>query len=377
MVRRSKGEGGVHKRKDGRWCATLDLGVIDSKRRRKDVYGKTRKEAVDKLKALQATANSTQDYGGMTVAAFLDYWLDQCKSRINPYVHLNYTRNSNNHLKPAFGSVALSALTARHIQVLVNDLATKRSPYTVRNIRAIIRRALNQAVRWGYVAKNVAALVEIPPIQHNPIVPLTHEQATAFLHAISGHRLEALYRLALGLGLRRGEVCGLRWQDVDLERGELRVTGALVRFGGVTQRHNTKTQTSRRTLQMPQQMIAILAAHQARQEQEQAVAGKQWHDSGYVFTTELGTPVDLDNVAKRLFKRFLQQVGLPATIRFHDLRHSCASFLIAEGVHLAVIKDILGHSDIGVTANIYGHILPTTQRSALESLSAIMQQGKP
>jgi integrase len=183
------------------------------------------------------------------------------------------------------------------------------------------------------------------------------------LAAVAGHRLEALYRIALALGLRRGEVLGLLWANIDRTKKTLRITGALQRVQGRLERSEPKTRAGARTLLLPDVLVDLLAEHQRRQAEERLVWGAEWQDHDLVFPTERGTPMEPSNL-NRHFKIALKRAGLPATTRFHDLRHSCATFLIAQGVHPRVVMEILGHSQISLTMNTYGHVLPETQREA-------------
>jgi integrase len=264
-------------------------------------------------------------------------------------------------VEPNIGSIALSKLTPQHIQALLASLQQQQlSARTVQYARAILHHALDQALKWGYVARNVVALVESPRVERHTIEPLTEEQAGALLQAVAGHRLEVLYRIALGLGLRRGEVLALRWIDLDLDAKTLRIpTG--------------KTASSARKLPLPDTLITTLQAHQQRQTVERAEQGDGWKEHGLVFPSEVGTPVSGRNLLRH-FKRILKRVGLPETIRFHDLRHSCATFLVAQGVHPRVVMEILGHSQISVTMNTYGHVLPETQQDAVQKLDDVLRR---
>jgi integrase len=216
---------------------------------------------------------------------------------------------------------------------------------------------------------NVATLVEIPRAEKPHITPLTPEQARALLAAVQGDPLEALYRVALSLGLRRGEVLALRWEDIDFKRKELHVTGSVRRTGGVLRRRATKTESSRRALPVPTLLLEILQRH--RQQQDQARAHPDWREHDLVFPSSVGTFMEPGNLNRR-FKAVLKRAGLPTTMRFHDLRHSCATLLLAQGVPLVVVRDMLGHSQISTTADIYGHVLPETHRQAADDLDRLL-----
>jgi integrase len=287
--RRGHGEGSIHQRPDGRWCATIDLGVVNGKRKRKYLYGETRREVVEKLKATQFAQASGANLAAerLTVAQFLERWLTDIVSHRNkPRTVDGYTQIVRQHLIPHLGRHQLDQLSPEHVQAMLNTLASEGLKYhTLRNIRAALRRALNQALRWQYVQRNVATLVDVPrqtntteddePIDQGTfsIQPLDEQQARALLAAVAGHRLEPLYRVALSLGLRRGEVLGLRWVDIDFERATLRVTGALQRYRGKLERTSTKTAASTQPISLPPVLLASLRRHQEVQERERAAAG--------------------------------------------------------------------------------------------------------
>jgi integrase len=387
--RRGHGEGSVHQRPDGRWCATIDLGVMNGKRKRKYLYGETRREVVEKLKAAQHAQASGANLAAerLTVAQFLERWLaDIVSHRNKPRTVDGYTQIVRQHLIPHLGRHQLDQLTPEHVQAMLNTLASEGLKYhTLRNIRAALRRALNQALRWQYVQRNVATLVDVPRQTNTTeddesndqgtfsIQPLDEQQARALLAAVAGHRLEPLYRVALSLGLRRGEVLGLRWVDIDFERATLRVTGALQRYRGKLERTSTKTTASTQPISLPPVLLASLRRHQEAQERERAAAGERWQERGLVFTTRLGTPIEPRNLIRH-FKSVLKRAGLPQSVRFHDLRHSCATLLIAQGVHPRVVMEILRHSQISTTMNTYAHVLPRLQQDATAKIEALLDE---
>jgi integrase len=246
----------------------------------------------------------------------------------------------------------------------------KLAPNTIRNIRAVLRRALNQALRWRLVRFNAASLVEIPRIEQEEMSALDETQARALLRALKGDRLEALYRVALSLGLRRGEILGLRWIDVDFELASLSVVQTIQRTKTQGLIFSTpKTTSSLRTLSIPPVLLAVLKRHKIRQEGEGID-----NPHGLVFISTTGTPLDPDNITHR-FKAFAKAAGLPDAIHFHSLRHSCATLLLAQGVPMYVVKDILGHGQIGTTMK-YTHPTPETMRDATAELDLLFPDEK-
>jgi integrase len=364
--RRGHGEGSAHQRSsDGRWCATIDLERgINGKRRKRYIYGKTRKEVIDKLKALHHDISTGISTERQTVEVFLQRWLSEvAKQRNKTRTYEGYDRIVALYLIPHLGHIVLTKLTERHVQTMINKLAL--APNTVRNIRAVLRRALNQALRWRLVPYNVATLVETPRITQEEMSALDETQARALLRAIKGDRLEALYRVALSLGLRRGEVLGLRWQDVDFDTATLRIAQTIQRTRTQGLIISTpKTKSSLRTLSIPPVLLSVLKRHKSRQEGEGID-----NPHGLVFISTTGTPLEPDNITHR-FKAFAKAAELPDAIHFHSLRHSCATLLLAQGVAMYVVKDILGHGQISTTMK-YTHPTPETMRDATAELDLL------
>ena len=378
--RRGHGEGGIYQREsDGKWCASVDLGFVNGKRRRKVMYGTTRKEVADKLKALhrdQATGLNIAPEQ-QTVAQYLDRWLDTIITpHRRPKTAASYAQIVRLYLKPYLGQHQLVKLTPEHIQLMLNRLledggvhGESLSTQTVHYVHSVLRRALNQALKWGSVTRNVAVLVDPPRVEKHSISVLTPEQGQRLLTAAAGHRLEALYTVALLLGLREGEVLGLRWSDIDFTAHTLRVGQTVQRVSGRLLLAPPKTESSKRLLPLPMKVERALARHAERQEEERAAWGEGWNAAGLVFPSEVGTPIEPRNLVRH-FKTLLQRADLP-NIRFHDLRHGCATVLMSQGVHPRIVMEIMGHSQISVTMNTYGHVLPETQREAARLLDQL------
>ncbi len=378
MSKRGQNEGTIYKRKDGRWTASLNLGYKGTRRVRKSFYGKTRKEVQQRLTvALRAnqlglpTINERQ-----TVGQFLNNWLtESVKQTVRPRTFNSYSRIVRLHIAPDLGRITLARLSPQDIQSLLNHkLSSGLSARSVQYIHAVLRRALGQALKWGLVARNVAKLVDPPAVQRPEIKPLSPEQARIFLEAVKGDRLEALYSVALAIGLRRGEALGLRWQNIDFDAGTLTIRKTLQRINGKLSLVEPKTERSRRTLTLPQVALTALKAHRARQLQERLAAGSAWQETDFVFTTTIGTPLEGANIARRSFKKLLAKANLP-NIRFHDLRHTAASLLLVQGIHPRVVMETLGHSQISLTMNTYSHVIPALQQEAADKMDALLQSG--
>jgi len=344
--------------------------------RQKRLYGKSRAEVKAKLAALHAELNRGRLPAGRspTVTEFLRSRLEtSVKARVRPLTYAGYKVNVEKHLVPTLGRIRLDQLTPLHVQEMMNDrLATGLSTKSVAYIHQVLRTALGLAVRWDLVSRNVARLVDRPRIQRKPINPLTPDEARSFLAGVRGHRLEALFSVALALGLRQGEALGLRWEDVDFSAGTIRVRHQLQRIDGKLTLVPPKTERSRRTLVMPTMIIERLHEHEKRQVAEKLWAGPKWQENGLVFANRAGGPTQARD-AIRQFHDALAQTGL-RRVRFHDLRHSCATLLLVQGVSPRVVMEVLGHSEIALTMNAYSHVVPELQHEAAKRMQAILER---
>lgn len=370
MSKRGNSEGTIRKRPDGRWEARISLPGGG----RKSLYGVTRAEVAQKLTALQRDLDRGLPVPDdrLTVGQFLDRWLEaSVKPSVRPRTYESYAGHVHRHLKPALGQIPLSRLSPAQVQDFLNKrIESGLSPTTAISIRATLRRALNMAMRWELVVRNVATLIDPPKPGKFRARPWTPEEASAFLEAARGNRLEALYNLVMATGLRQGEALGLRWEDVDLDAGIFTVRHSLQSRGGKRFLTEPKTASSVRLLPLPAFVVRQLRDHRARQNRERLLAGEAWEDSGLVFTTRTGRPMEGTDVTKR-FQKLTRQAGLPQ-IRFHDLRHTCGTFLLAKGVDLQVIKQVLGHTTIAVTSALYAHVTPALEHEAMHRMDELL-----
>lgn len=369
MTRRGRGEGTITKHAGGLWEAKITVGVDEKgRRKRRSLYAKTRSGVQDKLDAVRrgTDAGTIADGTGETVGAFLRRWVADVPVR--PSTRIHYARNVKLHLVPALGRIPLSKLTVEHVNALQQaKLRSGLSPRSVHHMRAVLRNALGRAVRWGHVARNVAELADPPRVPEFEARFLTVTEARAFLAAARGDRLEALYSVALALGLREGEALGLRWSDVDLDTRALRVTHALQRIPGAgLQLVEPKTKSSRRSVALPDAVVRQLRAHRTRQLQERFAAGAQWQELDLVFTTFEGRPLAASHVLAGSFRRIREAAGIDR-LRFHDLRHSAATLLLAQGVPQRVVMEQLGHTTLAMTQK-YTHVLPQLMTDAAAAM---------
>ncbi|MGW2667922.1 tyrosine-type recombinase/integrase [Streptomyces sp. NPDC001272] len=397
---RANGDGTIYQRKDGRWEAAGYVLAPANTRKHIRVYGTTRKEALAKLTEKIAASNRglpTPSAQG-SVAAYLTYWLENVAiHHLRENTHTRYTTCVHRHLIPGLGKKKLSKLTAKDIRTWLNQLRTTcqccarridarrnqprccaisqccrklLSPLTLTYIHSVLKSALEHAVREEEIPRNVARNVRTGTPRPRRFEPLTADAARQFLAAARNDRLFTLYELALRTGLRKGELLGLQWRDLDLDQGTASIRRTLQRTqtGGLTALP-TKTRASERRIALPGESIRSLKEHHEAQEGEREAA-EGWKDNGLVFSTPAGGPIDPANL-NRNFRALLDRAGL-RRIRFHDLRHSTATLLLEQGVELVVIKELLGHAHIGVTATVYAHVRLRLQRQAIDTLSSAL-----
>jgi integrase len=373
MGKRANGEGSIYKRKDGRYCATLTIEGD----KRKSFYGATRQEVSRKLNdALKShreglpLADEQQ-----TVGRFFDAWLEAVKPKVRHSTHYRYSGYVRIHIAPELGRVRLAKLTPEHLQRLyAHRIEAGLSPMSVKHIHRVIHAALEKAVRWSLVPRNVADLVDPPRTRRKDMATLSAAQARILISAAQGERLEALYVVALTTGMRQGELLALRWGDVDLDRRTLQVRSSLQRAVEGFEFAEPKTASSRRSVSITEAAASALRRHRAAQASERLRVGAAWADLGLVFANKVGEPLDPRNLLQRCFYPLLKRAGLPR-IRFHDLRHTAATLMLAQGVHPKIASEMLGHSNIGITLDTYSHVTPTMQRSATDALDALLSGG--
>ena len=267
----------------------------------------------------------------------------------------------------------LNVLTPTHVLGLYREkLDAGPAPRSVLHIHRTLSKALKQAVMDGLLPRKAAAPVKPPRPRREEIRPLDREQVRTLFEAASeaGDRLEALYVVAVTAGLRRGELQGLKWEDVDLDAGTLQVRRTLSEPKGGYIFEAPKSGKGR-SIRCSQRAIGALRSHRSRQSEERLRAGSLWQDNGLVFPSGVGTPL-LGGNLNRAFKVMLKRAGLPETTRFHDLRHTCATLLLRQGVNPKFVQELLGHADISLTLNVYSHVLPDMGDAAAGAMDAAL-----
>ena len=371
MGKRGNGEGSISRRKSGGWCAQYTVHTSQGRKRR-TLYGKTRQEVATSLSKALADREGglTFDADNMTVGEYLARWLsDSVKGTVRISTFERHEQIVRAHLVTAFGRMKVKNLTPAHVRSLHREkLEDGLAPATVRKIHSTLHKALSQAVADGLIPRN-AADVKAPRPAPDEMRPLSEAEARTFLDAAreAEDRFEALYVLAITTGLRRGELLGLRWDDADLDRGTLRVGRSLVREGGRYVVGETKTKRGRRRVNLTPRTVAALKAHRKRQLEQRVRVGSLYEDHGLIFASENGTPLNPENLVKRSFKPLLTRADLPE-IRFHDLRHTCATLLLSRGVHPKIVQELLGHATIAMTLDTYSHYLPSMGDQASDAM---------
>ena len=376
--RRGRGEGTIYQRKDRTWAGQVSIPADQSstgKRQRRSVSGRTYKEVQRKMRELrneQAEGTlRTLDEERLTVAEFLRQWFQNKGSiGVRPLTATAYRNAIERHLVPSLGNIRLVQLKPIDIQnYIASKLRAGAAPATVSIHRMVLSRAMRQALLWGLLRINPVLLTDPPRLSRRTFRPFDSLEAQQLLEAVKGDRWEAVYTVALSLGLRKGEILALRWQDVNLDTGELRVEHTLSHIDGKLSLAEPKTASSKRTLTMPRMLVAALRAHKIRQAKELLAAGERRGEQGFVFTTRYGTPIAPHNLNKH-FDSILSRAGM-RRIRIHDLRHSAATLLLVQGVDIKVVSEILGHTSIKMTTN-YLHVNRLLQEQAAEQMDAAL-----
>ena len=387
--RRRRGDGTVSvARRDANgkpilWKASISLGVvtIDGKRRRNrpTEYADTEAVAYQKLKQLQAKHLTGEDLTPhkQTVESFLLRWLAHVKIMLAFGSYDHYDSRCRCHIIPAIGNIKIKALKTAHVQAMLDALVAKGfEPNTVAGVRRTIIRALNVARKWGDVTHNVALDTEVPEVIVKKPLVLNETQLNRLLETIASHSMEDLILVALATGARISECLGLLWSNIDAETKELHITGAVKRYKldepdgkrnyGVRRDRYTKTKDER-TQHLTSPIAMVFQERWQRQRQQRQHAGAAWKEHGLIFTDAHGYPLSPNAVSKE-FTHIAKRAGLPPGFSFHNLRHSCATFLIKQGEQQRTVMEILGHRNVQTTAR-YGTVLPEVSRDALDKHS--------
>lgn len=351
--KRGNGDGTITERPDGRWMgqATTGWDPVERKQARVTVYGSTAREAREKLDAARRKAHEGEAASrDQTVRTFLDFWLLSTKHKVRPSSYERYEKDVG-YVLPHLGHRRLVDLAAIHVLKMYEKMETQgHSADARRKAGIILRRALKQAVAMKYLEVNPAGQVALPRVVREEIRPLHPEEVGPFLLACKGRRLEALGIVALDTGARRGELLALEWSDWDPAARELSITKSLTSCHGRQEVGPTKTVSSRRRVQLSPAAAAALEAHRGRMAAE-------GHLTAPIFCTRTGKHNWPGTLHTHFLVYVLKEAGLPR-MRFHDLRHSCATLLLAGGVDIKSIAARLGHANPKQLLQTYAHVLP-------------------
>ena len=380
--KRANGEGNIRKRKDGRWEGRYTAGhdPETGKPIYKNVLGRTQAEAKAKLKAAIEETKSLDitKAGKYTVGAWMDEWFENyAKIKVRPSSHQTYRGYIDNHIKPNIGKIPLEKLTSLELQKLYKKMLEKGrvdrieskhqdkglSPKTVRNIHQIIASAMKLAKEQRLIVADPTEGCALPKLEHREMKTLPVEQLTSFLREAKDSGVFEMYYVELATGLRRGELLGLKWEDIDFEHGNLRVKRQIARINGEVVEAPLKTKNAYRVIPLGEQALAVLQSQQEKTHSE------------YVFPSPNGGPISPDSV-RNMLRRVLKRAGLPY-VRFHDLRHTFATLALQNGVDVKTVSSILGHFSAGFTLDTYAHVTTTAQREAAKKMDGVLGQRVP
>jgi integrase len=368
--RRSNGEGTIYQRQDGR----CEGSYRTTEGRKKSLYAATQEEArrqlaqavADRDRGLPAPRDERQ-----TVAAYLTSWLEVVRTQVRESGYISYERRCRLYLIPRIGRVKLAKLSPQHVGELHSWMLQRGlSPTTVNHTHGVLGHALKDAQRMGLVARNVCDLLDPPRKAKRRSMIYTAEQVAQLLEALKGTPIEPIIMLVVSTGARLGELISLKWPQVDLERATVTIHEGRAEVIGGYADTEPKTEAGNRTIPLTARMVAILREHRTRQLEHRLWLGDVWRDLDYVFPNEQGGPQQ-HSVPEHRFKKLLKRHGLPH-IRIHDLRHTAASLLLAQGVPAPEVSRILGHASVDITYRLYAHAVPQAQQQALNAMERIL-----
>jgi len=378
--KRANGEGNIRKRKDGRWEGRYTAGhdPVTGKQIIKNVLGKTQAEVKEKLKKALVEAGQIDfaKSGKYTVGTWMDEWFENvAKIKVRPSSHQAYKGYIDNHIKPNIGNIPLEKLTTMDLQKFYRKLLTKGrverieskeqpkglSAKTVRNINQVISSAMDFAVAQKIISENPCKAVALPKIEHKEMQTIPAEQLQAFLQEAKATGVYEMYYIELATGLRRGELLGLKWQDIDWKNGIIKVRRQVARVNGEIVEAPLKTKNSYRAVTISPQAIEVLKQQKAKTKELK---------EPYIFPSPNGGPISPDSV-NNMLKRVLERAGIPK-VRFHDLRHTFATIALQNGVYIKTVSGMLGHFSAGFTLDTYAHVTTSAQKEAAQTLGNIL-----
>jgi integrase len=375
-TRKANGTGNIRKRPNGTWEARHSYTDSNGTLKRMSVYGKTQREVLAKLKAARerTDAGSPAIDDKMALAAWMARWRETtlAASDRKESTRSTYAMLSRKHIEAGvIGQTSLAKLRPSGVEKLILALRSAGlADSTIRQVYTVLSLGLDGAVRDGLLARNPAASVQRPGVARKEAGHLDPQRVIELLAAAERSRYHTALLLIATTGLRRGEALALRWSDVDLDAGVLRVRDTVQRIAGKLSTGEVKTARSRRTIPLSPAVIAVLRRHRVTQLEERMRAANQWTDTGLVFTTELGHVVEPRNLL-RVVETAAKRIGMDE-VGLHTLRHSAATAWLEAGVHIRQVSDLLGHSSVAITGDVYGHGSDQSARAAVDGLSGAL-----
>lgn len=372
--KRGNGEGSIFKRADGRWCAQVDLGYVNGKRKRKYLYAETRTEVAKKLTKVQRDMQQGLPVrtGRLTVETFLTRWLDDVvKPTLGAMTYRSYRRRALTHLIPALGRIAMERLSVQDVQRFVARQAAKGfARNTIDGQVTVLKGALSYAMHDNLIPRNVATLVDLPPVDEEEKATLSPDEARRFLAAARGEPMENLFWIFLSTGIRRGEARGLMWEDIDWEGATLTIRRQIQQYAGANHILKPKSATSQRTIPLPPITLAALRRQEALVAADRDRAGIRWQEWGLVFPASTGKPFG-ETTLQNAMDRTLTCAGLPHYSP-HQLRHSAATFMAVANVNPKIAMDVLGHSTVEMTMRRYQHVTDAMRRTVATGMETLL-----
>jgi integrase len=374
-------KGHLRERSPGHWAIIIDDPNSSTRKRRWHSFRGTKRQAqIECARLISEMKGGTYlEPSKTTLAQFLDRWLDHMRSQISPKSHARYSELARKNIAPLLGSVVLSKLKPAAISAAYSKALTEGrrdgkpgglSPQTVTHMHRVLKQALGQAVKWELLLRNPADAADPPRTTRGPMNTYDLDQTAELIEAMRPTRMLIPTLLAVLCGMRRGEIAALRWKNVDLTNGQLAILESAEQVGSKV-RYKTPKSGKGRTLALSASLVGELRSHRLRQAEELLKVGVPLSDNTFVVAQADGTPLQPDTLTQDWFRK-LADTSLPR-IRFHDLRHAHATHMLASGVHPKVASERLGHSKIGITLDLYSHVLPGMEADAAERVDLALQ----
>lgn len=385
--KKSNGEGTVYKRPDGRWCGQVSYGKdsISGNVKRQTFYGSTKAEVLAKMDEAKhdISLGIFVEPSKLKFGDWFTFWLDEFKKNaVKESTYSYYKTIGRLYIIPDIGEILLQELNTETIQKKINEYHKQsKSASIIKTIKILIYSSLKQAVKNGRLNRNPAENIVLPKQNKRQISILTVKEQKQFINALEGDRLRALYLLAIGTGIREGELLALRWENVNLESGTISIVETLTRIKDYNADakkktklvvQEPKTKASIRNVPIPDSVLAEIKNHRKQQLQERLKAGEAYIDNDLVFCNEVGQPIE-PSYLRVMYYRILEKAKIERK-NFHTLRHTFASRMLESNVQGKVVQELLGHGSISMTLDIYSHLLPETKKNSIQQIDHLLKQ---